>query len=160
MHEIPAHSVSLHTSTAPSQGRMWGRALFSSGGTCERVRDAPMSDWCCLRHFAPSCSPHSGGEHLHHLVRWCSIGWAWSSGVLPEGGGGSISPVEKKQECFCPFWCLPCCQLVPKGPLGFSFLVRACGTRRHPRAPTRLCRELQGRNKQTKKSLYHSNPSF
>lgn len=84
--------------------------------------------------------------------------WGW--GPVPQGGGGSISPVEKKQECFCAFWCPPCCRLVPKGALGFSLLLQARGARRHPRAPTRPCRELQERNKQTKKSLYDSNPNF
>lgn len=113
VHDFPPRSVSLHACMAPSRGGMRGRALFNSSGTCGSVRDAPVSDGCCLRHFTPSSSPQSGGEPLHRPVPLQSTGWAQSSGVLglPEGGGGSTFPVEKKQ-CFCPFCCPPCCRWV------------------------------------------------
>lgn len=39
------------------------------------------------------------------------------------GDGGSISLVEKKWECFCPFCCPPCCRLVPKAsPYGCGLM--------------------------------------
>lgn len=103
---------------------MWGQALFSSGSIFGSIRDALVSDGCCLRHFTPSCSPQEWRRALHSIYPCRTQDengpWGhWKWGCLPKGGGGSISIIEETQECFCSFCCPPCCRWGPEAALGF-----------------------------------------
>lgn len=108
----------------------------------------------------------SGGEPLHSPYPcrrqdgngpWGHWGWGW----LPKGGGGSISIIEEKQECFSPFCYFPCCRWGPEVVLGFSCcrLLRQAGA---PGLPPDLAGSSKREtSKQRKKpTFYHSNINF
>lgn len=165
MIDFPPRSVSIHTSTAPSHGRMWGRALFNSGGTCGSVRDAPLSDGCCLRHF-PSCSPQSGGGPLCRPISLRSTGWARCSGALGLGTGARGRRWQhllhrKEAGVFLSLLLSSLLQVGAKGSPGLLLTAAGSWSKETLQGSHQTVQGAPRENQANKKTpLYYMNPNF